>query len=484
MTAKGRNRRFGAALAAVAMVLATAGGLAPAARAAVSPASVSVLPGLAWPGLPARVTGAGFTAAEPVVFTFDGAPWGRVPASPAGGFVTRLRLPGTAAPGPHRLVARQGTRSASATVRARLQWTQPGLYASHRGFNWYEHRLTAQTVARAGLIYRGESWQSPGAGGMVLTQGVIAYGTNQGAVGINAATGRVRWNLDLGSSLSGVAYDPGTGLAYFAGSTPYLYAVDPLTGKIAWSVLLPGITLASQLILADGTLYTAIGNGTQRQVVAVDVASRTVRWTSAWFTDHLSFSPVLSAGMVYAAGHFLSAYDAATGETRWNVPISDDPQALSGQLAADTTGLVIGSDDRRTRSFDPATGRLQWATDPLGDPGEAGDAVATANGRAFICYGSQVYALDETTGAVLWQRPSTNGSLVVANGLLYSPILDPAAQTAAQTAVDAATGELRATFQNTSASFAEPIVADGIIYFPGLGSVDAYGLPGTAQGPI
>lgn len=160
-----------------------------------------------------------------------------------------------------------------------------------------------------------------------------------------------------------------------------------------------------------------------------------------------------------------------------NVPISEDPQALSGQLAADPTGLVIGSDDRRTRSFDAATGRLQWATDPLGDPGAAGDAAATANGRAFICYGSQVYALDETTGAVLWQRPSNNGSLVVANGLLYRPILDPAAQTAAQTAVDAATGELRATFLNTSTSFAEPIVADGIIYFPGLGSADVYGLP-------
>lgn len=99
------------------------------------------------------------------MLTFDGAPWGRVPAGPAGGFVTRLRLPGTAAPGPHRLVARQGTRSASATVRARLQWTQPGLYASHRGFNWYEHRLTAQTVARAGLIYRGESWSHPAPGG-------------------------------------------------------------------------------------------------------------------------------------------------------------------------------------------------------------------------------------------------------------------------------------------------------------------------------
>lgn len=59
MTAKGRNRRFGAALAAGAVVLAMAGGLAPAARAAVSPASVSVSPGPAWPGLPARVTGPG-----------------------------------------------------------------------------------------------------------------------------------------------------------------------------------------------------------------------------------------------------------------------------------------------------------------------------------------------------------------------------------------------------------------------------------------
>ncbi len=145
-------------------------GTVPAALAGGGGPSVSVRPGLAWPGLPATVTGSGFQAGQPVVLSFDGARLGRVTAGGSGGFTGRVTVPSTAKPGRHRLVAAQGSRSAATTVQARLQWTQLGLYAAHRGANWYEHRLSPATVGQTVPLFAGSLQDSPPPAGMVLAK--------------------------------------------------------------------------------------------------------------------------------------------------------------------------------------------------------------------------------------------------------------------------------------------------------------------------
>jgi len=77
----------------------------------------------------------------------DGAMLARVPST-AGRFTARVVVPGTETPGAHRLTAVAGSRSAAATLQTRVQWTQLGLYAAHRGANWYEHRLSPATVGQ------------------------------------------------------------------------------------------------------------------------------------------------------------------------------------------------------------------------------------------------------------------------------------------------------------------------------------------------
>jgi len=67
--------------------------------------------------------------------------------------------------------------------------------------------------------------------------------------------------------------------------------------------------------------------------------------------------------------------------------------------------------------------------------------VTIGGGLAFVDYGSQIVALDESTGEVVWQKPGGGVGSTYANGLLISQIIDPAATQSSLTAVVAATGE-------------------------------------------
>ncbi len=458
-------------------------GTVPAALAGGGGPSVSVRPGLAWPGLPATVTGSGFQAGQPVVLSFDGARLGRVIAGGSGGFTGRVTVPSTAKPGGHRLVAAQGSRSAATTVQARLQWTQLGLYAAHRGANWYEHRLSPATVGQTVPLFAGSLQDSPPQVGMVLAKGVLVYGTRHGAVGVSAVTGKAVWTYDVPDLLlSGVAYDADTGNVYLTGpDSPDLFAIDALTGRVAWEITLSSSTGGQGLTLAHGLLYVVSGDPVAGviEVQAIDVATRTVRWHTP--IEYSNVTPVLYNNTIYVVGHNLSAYSADTGQALWSVPVSAaDPEVGGGMPVADAGGIAVGSSDGRTRLFDLASGRQLWATAPLGGAAGRVRSLAIAEGRVYADYDYTTYALDEATGSTVWSKPGGPSGLTYANGLLFGAITDPGGSYGF-TAVVAATGEVKAAFPAQSRSFAPAIVADGTIYF-GTDSVTAYTLPAGLGG--
>ncbi len=125
-------------------------------------------------------------------------------------------------------------------MQARLQWTQLGLYAAHRGANWYEHRLSPATVGQRVPLFTGNLSSYPPATGMILAKGVLVYGNVHGAVGVSAVTGQVVWDYEVPDlQLSGVAYDAVTGNVYLTGpSIQDLFAIDAVTGRVAWSLTL------------------------------------------------------------------------------------------------------------------------------------------------------------------------------------------------------------------------------------------------------
>ncbi len=449
-------------------------GTVPAALAGRGP-SVSVRPGLAWPGLPATVTGSGFQAGQPVVLSFDGAQLGRVTAGGSGGFTGRVTVPGTAKPGGHRLVAAQGSRSAATTVQARLQWTQLGLYAAHRGANWYEHRLSPATVSQTVPLFPGSLQDTPPDAGMVLAKGVLVYGTGHGAVGVSAVTGKAVWTYDAPDlQLSGVAYDAVSGNVYFTGPGPNVWALNALTGQVAWEMSLSGNTSVQGLTLAHGLLYVVVADrasGTY-QLQAINVGTRTVSWRTTIEYFNVA-TPVLYNNTIYVVGHNLSAFNADTGQALWSVPLAaDDPEVAGTMPVADAGGIAVGTSDRRVRMFDLASGRQLWATEPLSIGTRS---LAIAEGRVYADQNSPTYALDEVTGAVVWSKPGGGVGLTYANGLLISAVTDPGG-VYGYTAVVAATGAVATAFPGGFGSFAPPIIADGTIYLPSHG-ITAYTLP-------
>ena len=478
-----RHRRVAAAGAVlVAVGVVTAPAWSATAATAGAPV-VAVSPGLAWPHRPVTVSGSGF-GAGPVVLRLDGALLARVPVT-AGRFTARVVVPGTETPGAHRLTAVAGSRSASATLQTRVQWTQLGLYAAHRGANWYEHRLSPATVGQTVPLYQDSNSQTPNAGGVVLAQGLLVYGMDYGAMAINAVTGKTAWVYDNGLDAldSGIAYDPASGTTYLINNTPYLEQLDTATGtprNTPYMDLGINSVVSTGLTLAHGLLYLTGGTASGVfSLIAVDPVSKTVRWRTP--TNYAGTTPVLYNGVLYLAGHNLSAFNANTGQALWSVPLSSDGQGFGLQPAADAAGIIFGVNDGSTRSYDPATGRLLWTTGPIGTNADIGKAVTIGGGLAFVDYGSQMFALDETTGAVIWQKPGGGAGSTYANGLLISHIIDPAGTQLALSAVVAATGTLLTTFPVNSGPETPPIVADGTIYIPDHG-FDAFTLPAGVGG--
>jgi outer membrane protein assembly factor BamB len=123
------------------------------------------------------------------------------------------------------------------------------------------------------------------------------------------------------------------------------------------------------------------------------------------------------------------------------------PLVSGGHLFSLISGGVI--------SMKATTGKTRWRIQLAGvNSGRIG----TANGVVYVTTLNHLYALDEATGALLWdiQGPFGNGSVVISGGTVYvgyNPIY----------AIDATTGEERWHF-DTGWGDPFPVVANGIVY--------------------
>jgi outer membrane protein assembly factor BamB len=176
-------------------------------------------------------------------------------------------------------------------------------------------------------------------------------------------------------------------------------------GAKAWSVVLPD--LVSYPLVADGKVFVLVrgsaagGYGTRLQ--ALDLATGATAW-----------GPVAISGTYFWAGHAyeggrifvvnfdgrLSTFDAATGAAGWSVGLpgqyafSAAPSAVGGVVyvgGAGSGGTVY--------AVDASTGAVLW-TQGVANGDESSPAVAPD--ALFVSYPCQVYKLDLLTGSVIW----------------------------------------------------------------------------------
>jgi outer membrane protein assembly factor BamB len=258
--------------------------------------------------------------------------------------------------------------------------------------------------------------------------GGVAVVAEDGTVhGLRLATGRPLWSYLARQPVVGmwqwhgvvVVLTGEVGDVVPLGSQGSLIGLDAATGAVRWKVPLPDGSLGlagAQVVTADGGLAMA---GWVGPLVVVNMADGSVRWRGSTSTGSGTIGA--ADGLVFAStGRGVTAYDDQTGAQRWiaNGPEVAQPVQLAGGLllVTDNTPSVVGSVLTAIR---PATGRIAWRFHANGtlavsaaDPA-AGIAVAASSA-------GRIYLLDPGTGRLRWQAHTMldTGPLFTSAGLI------------------------------------------------------------------
>jgi outer membrane protein assembly factor BamB len=327
-------------------------------------------------------------------------------------------------------------------------------------------------------------WQTPLAtrdaagtsGADPLAVGGVAVFAQDGTVhGLRLTSGRPAWSYPVGQPVVGmwqwhglvVVLSGNVGDIVPLGSDGRLIGLDAATGAVRWRLPVPsGSTgLASPPVAtADGGLAMA---GWAGPLLMVNMADGSIRWRRG---DGTGSGAVAAAdGLVFfSTGAGVTAYDDQTGAQRWT---ANGPEVMPPlQLAA---GLLLVTDDTPSgvgsvlTAIAPATGRIAWqfhanvtlmvsAADPV-----AGIAVAAS-------FAQRLYLLDPATGRVRWQAHI----ILDAGPLFTSAGIIETENTGSVRIVDRDAGDGRIAWQDALPAPAtgagagagygtEPILADG-----------------------
>ncbi len=331
------------------------------------------------------------------------------------------------------------------------------------------------------------------------------------------------------------------GKLYFGDWNSEVHAVDPRTGEEQWRIDLADETIPNQInhtpLVTEDTLYVGAHGA---KFFAIDRSTGEKRWEQT-LDDQLFLmlwsSPVkIGELIVLGIGSYQAfipadppfrgkviAIDAATGERRWALPLTDGSGVSVWSSAAVDPGrklLFIGTGQEYADGPDSPysdsliainyeTGKLAWANQfTAGDRFQVGkadgpdrDVGASPNlfevdGRALVGVGDKggkYYAVDRDTGMEVWRTNLTPGgpnggvmaSTVYANGKIYIVSnsrggiagVGGGPGAAVVFALDAATGAIDWQVSVQPGTFGALAAANGVLLVPTLaGELRAFDL--------
>jgi MYXO-CTERM domain-containing protein len=214
-----------------------------------------------------------------------------------------------------------------------------------------------------------------------------------------------------------------------AGDAGGLVGLDLATGAVRWRYTTP-YPVSNAPAIADGTIVVGLGNG---EVHAVALTDGAPRWTFdaadglPMLESSLWAAPTIADGLVYVAVQGrLSAIDLATGAEVWNrdrAPGYPWLGTLAAIAVADDTALVAFNRDDGLTGWNATTGAPRWSN--------TGGATVAINATPLVDDGTiylvnargDASAAELATGRVLWTTPTTPGGFDWGYSVTAAPAL-------------------------------------------------------------
>ncbi|MCS6803036.1 MAG: PQQ-binding-like beta-propeller repeat protein [Chloroflexota bacterium] len=370
--------------------------------------------------------------------------------------------------------------SALAAAAVPGRWELPRYDLQNRAFVPAPTRTIGPNV-RWTFPTAGEFRAAPASDGTTV---YAATGDNR-VVALDAETGQLRWQVP---TTGPVDYTP-----LIAGDRVYvglrdkrLLALDAATGQVRWEIM-TGNPVSYPGAVADGVLYQA---ATDEVLFALDAATGATLWTAHAGAPIVGTPAVLDDLVVILNDDgWVQVLDRATGARRFDFLLVGS--ASSTPVASDDTAYVaIGGFARRTARLAAVDIRQRawpferelyfvqgvlwlWGILPPPPPPRGSrwsaplphfrtTSPALAEGRLFVGSGDRALALDQATGAKLWERAlpaAVTSSPIVTADALYLGLDD-----GQLVALDPASGEELWRFATQGAILANPIFAAGSLF--------------------
>jgi len=256
-------------------------------------------------------------------------------------------------------------------------------------------------------------------GTLFVTAGSPPRSESRGRVyALNAATGEQRWVADIAGDPSWLTVVNET--VFVSGTQDRVHALAAASGGTLWERELDGSPRTAPVV-AGGRLFV----GGEEALFALDTVDGAEQWR---FNRRFVAPPTVTDGVVFAGdgSAMFHAFDAATGELRWSVALSNSPLFSAPTVAG---GTVLASTSSTLFALSADTGQRRWRAD-INNGFNADPTVADGTVYAGETRG-HVVAVDLSTGERQWSlgigedpdapAGDTNGirsGLTVADGLL------------------------------------------------------------------
>ena len=248
------------------------------------------------------------------------------------------------------------------------------------------------------------------------------------------------------------------GVVYAGSNDNHIYALDAETGALLWGFETGGVIRSSPTV-ANDIVYVGSNDN---HVYAPDASTGDLLWSHDT-ADWVQYSPTVKDGVVYLGAvsefdHKIHALDGLTGQVMW---VAEMPYPFSPEFTPTVVGdkVYVPGEFGEYNVLDAETGALAWSLQGV----RAEFPPTVIEGVVYLTAVNTAYALDESTGAVVWSYgtdrfPARDFAAVIAGDVYYfSP--DNFLY-----ALDAGSGQPLWSYEADSMISTMPLVDGGMVY--------------------